>query len=172
MEVTLTDFFKSIKRSIMVNEDILVHYRPFNSIEECWQEMQKHQPFGWVKIQDTYYNINEVDSIDKKLYIGTFYYTLESAYTDITFADGSKFGVVLGTEPSETYSLYVFLPTNRPLLVKIIKEVLCLDLKEAKNLADNVCKTTGSIKNLSKKAAHELAVNINEHGGRAYIKNE
>ena len=24
-------------------------YRPFRSKEECWQEMLKHQPFGWVK---------------------------------------------------------------------------------------------------------------------------
>lgn len=23
-------------------------YRPFENKEECWQEMQKHQPFGWV----------------------------------------------------------------------------------------------------------------------------
>lgn len=156
----------------MVNEDILVHYRPFNSIEECWQEMQKHQPFGWIKLYDCYNLIAEVDTYNEKLFIDGGYFDLKSAYKNITFADGSKFGVVLGTELAETYSLYVFLPTNRSLLVKIIKEVLCLDLKEAKNLADNVCKTTGSIKNLSKKTAHELAVNINEHGGRAYIKKE
>ena len=24
-------------------------YRPFNSQEECWNEMLKHQPFGWLK---------------------------------------------------------------------------------------------------------------------------
>ena len=23
-------------------------YRPFNDAEECWEEMQKHQPFGWI----------------------------------------------------------------------------------------------------------------------------
>lgn len=23
-------------------------YRPFKDAEECWQEMLKHQPFGWV----------------------------------------------------------------------------------------------------------------------------
>ena len=23
-------------------------YRPFESLEECWQEMLKHQPFGWL----------------------------------------------------------------------------------------------------------------------------
>ena len=24
-------------------------YRPFKDDEECWNEMKKHQPFGWVK---------------------------------------------------------------------------------------------------------------------------
>lgn len=24
-------------------------FRPFKDIEECWNEMQKHQPFGWVR---------------------------------------------------------------------------------------------------------------------------
>ena len=24
-------------------------YRPFKDAEECWAEMLKHQPFGWVK---------------------------------------------------------------------------------------------------------------------------
>ena len=24
-------------------------YRPFKDAKECWQEMQKHQPFGWIK---------------------------------------------------------------------------------------------------------------------------
>lgn len=46
--------------------------------------------------------------------------------------------------------------------LKVIKEVLCLDLKEAKNLVDDILKTTGYIKNLSKEVAHKLAVNINE----------
>lgn len=30
-------------------------YRPFNSIEECWKEMLKHHPFGWVKSKDKGY---------------------------------------------------------------------------------------------------------------------
>ena len=28
-------------------------YRPFNSKEECWNEMLKHQPFGWLSIKGT-----------------------------------------------------------------------------------------------------------------------
>lgn len=26
-------------------------YRPFKNAEECWQEMQKHNPFGWIKVK-------------------------------------------------------------------------------------------------------------------------
>lgn len=27
-------------------------YRPFANAEECWNEMKKHQPFGWLKEED------------------------------------------------------------------------------------------------------------------------
>ena len=27
-------------------------FRPFKCAEECWNEMQKHQPFGWIKPKD------------------------------------------------------------------------------------------------------------------------
>lgn len=40
-------------------------YRPFKDAEECWQEMLKHQPFGWVKLKDTesgYYMIKGIAS--------------------------------------------------------------------------------------------------------------
>lgn len=34
-------------------------YRPFEDAEECWAEMQKHQPFGWIHVTDDnlYHNI-------------------------------------------------------------------------------------------------------------------
>lgn len=38
-------------------------YRPFKDAKECWQEMQKHQPFGWMKFKDTkcgYYMLTSV----------------------------------------------------------------------------------------------------------------
>ena len=28
-------------------------YRPFKDKEDCWAEMQKHQPFGWMKDKKT-----------------------------------------------------------------------------------------------------------------------
>lgn len=27
-------------------------YRPFANAEECWTEMKKHQPFGWIKSKE------------------------------------------------------------------------------------------------------------------------
>lgn len=32
-------------------------YCPFRNAKECWEEMQKHQPFGWIKRNGYYYNI-------------------------------------------------------------------------------------------------------------------
>ena len=69
-------------------------YRPFKDAEECWQEMQKHQPFGWVKWNDVRYNIYAVSSISVCLINGNcqnmdFAY----AYQKLTFADGTPFGV-------------------------------------------------------------------------------
>ncbi len=34
--------------------------RPFKNAEECWAEMQKHQPFGWVKDKDFRENVAAV----------------------------------------------------------------------------------------------------------------
>ena len=28
-------------------------YRPFETQEECWNEMLKHQPFGWIKYKNS-----------------------------------------------------------------------------------------------------------------------
>lgn len=29
-------------------------YRPFKDAEECWTEMLRHEPFGWVKDKETH----------------------------------------------------------------------------------------------------------------------
>ena len=58
-------------------------YRPFKDANECWQEMLKHQPFGWVKTEEGYeqiFHVNEGDDFNL-----TFKYC--------TFADGTPFGV-------------------------------------------------------------------------------
>lgn len=60
-------------------------YRPFKDAKECWQEMQKHQPFGWTKLIGTieYSLITDVDDITN--YSG--------AIKEYTFADGAPFGI-------------------------------------------------------------------------------
>ena len=69
-------------------------YRPFKSLEECWQEMLKHQPFGWLKDTDTggYIIISELDGEDIEISgnNGWDYVGLMKCYT---FADGTQFGV-------------------------------------------------------------------------------
>ena len=68
-------------------------YRPFKSIEECWNEMQKHQPFCWIisnKFENfeqiTYVGPNIISMSDKNLYFST-------AFNDYKFVDGSPFGI-------------------------------------------------------------------------------
>lgn len=73
-------------------------YRPFETAEECWNEMLKHQPFGWVRRKTTLdmYNIWVVDSesdgicLNPEEIIG-FGEMIEY----YTFADGEPFGVKL-----------------------------------------------------------------------------
>lgn len=69
-------------------------YRPFEDKEECWQEMFKHQPFGWVKNKDTqsFFLCKAVGSFT---YVGTdnSVYTYGEAFKFFTFTDGCPFGV-------------------------------------------------------------------------------
>lgn len=78
-------------------------YRPFRNTDECWKEMQKHTPFGWVKkisghcnflfIMELYSTgivINDVD-----IYGGfkNLLKTYDFAFSETTFADGTPFGI-------------------------------------------------------------------------------
>lgn len=67
-------------------------YRPFKGAEECWSEMQKHQPFGW--ILDRYgemYNIVKIRG--NSIIIGYTYYNYIEAL-GFTFIDGTPFGIL------------------------------------------------------------------------------
>lgn len=78
-------------------------YRPFKNADECWQEMLKHQPFGWTKktcghcnflhIMELYSTGIVINMVDN---FGCFKNLLETyglAFAEITFADGAPFGV-------------------------------------------------------------------------------
>lgn len=71
-------------------------YRPFKDADECWQEMLKHQPFGWVKYQCDFFQIIHVDDnlIGYGSACGTILHSkFEDIFKDSTFADGTPFGV-------------------------------------------------------------------------------
>lgn len=71
-------------------------YRHFANAEECWAEMLKHQPFGWIKCKEGYFNIVYVDDE----YVGladkdgsSILLASKNSYQDNTFADGTPFGI-------------------------------------------------------------------------------
>ena len=87
-------------------------YRPFENKEECWNEMLKHQPFGWIysKNKSCYYCIISVeeDRIElspreqslskgplKEFHLKNYHCFFEEALKlfKITFADGTPFGI-------------------------------------------------------------------------------
>ena len=67
-------------------------YRPFANAEECWKEMQKHQPFAWVKEKhsDRYSLITEVNGLSIKVKEGCLF---TDGFKYYTFADGTPFGI-------------------------------------------------------------------------------
>lgn len=77
-------------------------YRPFKSQEECWNEMLKHNPFGWVKSKDKgyFHLIGLVQwSSEFEDVIITFATSEQlarssrSLFEDYIFADGAPFGI-------------------------------------------------------------------------------
>ena len=80
-------------------------YRPFKTQEDCWQEMLKHQPFGWLKSKKngSFCCIGEVSWSDAFRDVHITYSTNESlahstisVFNEYTFADGTPFGIKEG----------------------------------------------------------------------------
>ena len=72
-------------------------YRPFANAEECWEEMMKHQPFGWVKLKDTESGYYLLKGIASQVVIGFNEnpFSYKKVFEDYTFADSIPFGVKL-----------------------------------------------------------------------------
>lgn len=68
-------------------------YRPFKNAEECWQEMQKHHPFGWVRVINRYKNILELKDSKNGIELLEENWTYEELCERVTFADGTPFGI-------------------------------------------------------------------------------
>ena len=70
-------------------------YRPFKDAEECWLEMLKHQPFGWIKGKEDEYHtfITTVDNNDDMSLSGNSGWSFIGIMNNYTFADGTPFGM-------------------------------------------------------------------------------
>ena len=77
-------------------------YRPFKSQDDCWQEMLKHQPFGWLKSKKDgrYRSIGELSWSDELETVYIAFSTSEAlsrcvdcVFDEYTFADGAPFGI-------------------------------------------------------------------------------
>ena len=70
-------------------------YRPFANAEECWTEMLKHQPFGWLKDKnDGHLTLITVVGNDKMMALnGRVGLDLLGMMNNYVFADGTPFGV-------------------------------------------------------------------------------
>lgn len=69
-------------------------FRPFKDAEECWTEMQKHQPFGWVK--DRNGSTFVIENIDSRGFVKVYddgTCSFKEVFENRTFADGTPFGV-------------------------------------------------------------------------------
>ena len=68
-------------------------YRPFKDAEECWAEMLKHQPFGWLKSKENgYYSF--ITMLNNRFRLNGYDgWRFDDTIKNFTFADGTTFGV-------------------------------------------------------------------------------
>lgn len=87
-------YWSNIEYRIKPDSKAEAKYRPFKDAEECWTEMLKHQPFGWVKDKDTQ-KFLVCKALGKLFFIGIEDkpYNYKEVLRDYTFADGTPFGV-------------------------------------------------------------------------------
>lgn len=69
-------------------------YKPFKSKEECYQEMLKHKPFGWINIIQTGTIANILMINDKGIKLdGNCKLLYQEVFNNYQFADGTPFGI-------------------------------------------------------------------------------
>ena len=69
-------------------------YRPFANAEECWQEMLKHHPLGWLRskrIKDIYQLIT-IRNNEIRIF-ADLPLRFSRAYREYEFLDGTPFGI-------------------------------------------------------------------------------
>lgn len=94
-EMKEIEFWNNIEYRIKPDSKAEAKYRPFANAEECWNEMQKHQPFGWVKDNETqsFFVCKAFGNLLFSIGIEDKPYNYNEVLRDYTFADGTPFGV-------------------------------------------------------------------------------
>ena len=67
-------------------------YRPFKNAKECFEEMQKHQPFGWLRNNKDFSIITAFNNKVIEFQHSNFDFE-DILIHGITFADGQPFGI-------------------------------------------------------------------------------
>lgn len=90
LDVYETDFHESTYKYRIKPEP---KYRPFKTQEECWQEMLKHHPFGWVRstMSD---NLYPIGSISDEINYNKTFASYNESFEWVKFADGTPFGAM------------------------------------------------------------------------------
>lgn len=96
MEMKEVEYWNNTEYRIKSDSKAKAKYRPFANVEECWTEMKKHQPFGWIKskedgsrslitliISEENIDINCIGGFNSDIIMKRF-----------TFADGAVFGIL------------------------------------------------------------------------------
>lgn len=105
-------------------------YRPFKDGNECWEEMQKHQPFGWIKIDGEYTNITKLDCKDSSFFAEGLWHQIcrdDVSENNITFADGTPFGVKDNTPKEETTTKAYEDATKLAITKALVKHIISRD---------------------------------------------
>ena len=92
-EMKEIEFWNNIEYRIKQQSE--AKYRPFKNAEECWQEMLKHNPFGWVKLKDTESGYYMLKGIASQVVIGfnETPFSYKKVFEDYIFVDGLPFGI-------------------------------------------------------------------------------
>lgn len=69
-------------------------FRPFKDAKECWAEMLKHQPFGWVKDRNGSKFV--IENVDPRGFVEVYdegTCNFKEVFENRTFVDGLPFGI-------------------------------------------------------------------------------
>ena len=67
-------------------------YRPFKNAKECFEEMKKHYPIGWMYWDNILVHITEI-GVGYVEFDSCIYSFVEAFNKGFTFADGQPFGI-------------------------------------------------------------------------------